>query len=303
MLDLNDLYYFVRVVDSKGYAAAGRALDVPKSSLSRRVLKLEQSLGVRLIQRTSRRFVVTEVGEEFYQHCRAMLVEAEEAESAVRRRVAEPVGRVRFSAPAALGQHVIAELLPRFMVSHPKVQVIARLASAQPDLIDDGFDLALRVHARPLADSSLIQRTVCRVPLVLVAAPALLEKLGARATPGELDGCPGLARDIYIENPVWDLVHRHGGERCQLRFRPLLASNDWTVLSRSARAGVGIAAVPAHVCKHDLDTGALQRVLPQWRADEATLSILMPSRRGVLPAVRAFVEFLVAEIPALVDID
>jgi DNA-binding transcriptional LysR family regulator len=99
MLDLNDLYYFAHVVDHQGFTAAGKALKVPKSNLSRRVLKLEQALGVRLIQRSSRRFVVTELGAEFYQHCRAMMIEAEEAENAVRRRRAEPVGRVRFNGP------------------------------------------------------------------------------------------------------------------------------------------------------------------------------------------------------------
>jgi DNA-binding transcriptional LysR family regulator len=300
MLDLNDLLYFVHVVDRKGFTAAGKALNVPKSNLSRRVLKLEQALGVRLIQRSSRRFVVTEVGAEFYQHCRAMMIEAEEAENAIRRRRAEPVGRVRFSCPPVLGQYVVADLLPTFIRRNPRVQIIERLTSGTVDLSDDEFDVALRVHARPLEGSSLVQRTICRIQLILVASPAFLDTMGRPQEPDDLQDAAGLARDISFERSSWNLERESGGQ-AEIPFKPVFCSNDWATLCRIAVAGVGIAALPTHVCRKEVSCGALERVLPTWRADYATLTLLQPSRRGTLPSVRAFVDFMVRELPTAIS--
>jgi DNA-binding transcriptional LysR family regulator len=299
MLDLNDLYFFVQVVDRQGFTAAGKALNVPKSKLSRRILALEKRLGVRLIQRTSRRFAVTEVGGEFYQYCRAMTVEAEEAENAVRRRLAEPVGRVRFSCPVGLGQQVIADLLPRFLEAYPKVQVVERLTSSAIDLIEEGLDLALRVHGAPLQSSDLVQRALCQIQLILVASPRLLSVTGRPQEPDDLQGAVGLARDASVEGAGWTL-ERDDGMQAVVPFRPVFYSNDWFTLRRMATAGVGIVALPAHVCRGELASGALERVLPHWRSDRATLTILTPSRRGTLPAVRAFIDFLARELPRAV---
>lgn len=296
MLDLNDLYFFARIVECKGFTAASRALGVPKSNLSRRIIKLERQLGVRLIQRTSRHFVVTEVGLEFYRHCQAVSIEAEEAEHTVSRRLAEPAGLVRLSCPVVLGQHVLAEILPRFMRSYPKVRVVQRLATAGADLINEGFDVALRVHGPPLASSGLIQRAVCPVQQVLVASPGFLDGIGCPAHPDALHGVAGLARDAAIDEPGWRLTHADGREAL-VPFQPVFFSNDWLVLQKMAVAGFGVGALPAHACRQELASGALVRLLPDWRGDQASLSMLTPSRRGALPGVRALVEFLLTELP------
>ena len=123
MLDLNDLYYFVQTIEKKGISAAGRALDVPKSTVSRHILALEAALGVRLVQRTTRTFVVTDIGREFYPHAVATLVEAESAEDVVRQRMAEPTGTIRFTCSVALAQLGLAELIPRFITMHPRVRI------------------------------------------------------------------------------------------------------------------------------------------------------------------------------------
>ena len=295
MLDLNDLYYFVQVVDRKGFTAASSASGVPKSNLSRRILKLEKHLGVELIRRSSRRFVVTELGAAFYQHCRAMVIEAEEAEHLVRSRQAEPVGRVRFSCPVALGQHVLADLLPRFMQSHPKVNLVERLTNAAVDLVEDGFDLALRMHANPLETPGLVHRPVCPVQLILVGSPRYLETLGGLADVDALHGAAALAHDAD-EEPAWQLRH-DDGRTAVVPHRRVLCSDDWMTLNKVAMAGLGIAALPPHVCRDQLATGALQRVLPQWHAGQALLSMFTPPRRGTLPAVRAFAEYLLKELP------
>jgi DNA-binding transcriptional LysR family regulator len=299
MLDLNDLYFFAQVVERGGFTQASKALAVPKSNLSRRIQRLETTLGVRLIQRTSRRFVVTEVGAEFYEHCRSMAIEAEGAESAVRRRLVEPAGRVRFSCPVALGQNAIADLLPQFVSAFPKVRIVERLTSGMPDLIDEGFDLALRIHAKPLPSSELVQRSVCAIQLIMVASASLLEHTGRPSHPDELKGARGLARDVYAEDAVWELGH-DDGQMITVPYEPVFCSNDWLTLRKMAAQGIGIAALPAHVCRSELACGVLERVLPEWRSDHATLSMLMPSRRGALPSVRAFAEFLIRELPRAV---
>jgi DNA-binding transcriptional LysR family regulator len=301
MLDLNDLYFFAQVVERKGFTAASRALGEPKSNLSRRILRLEQALGVRLIQRTSRHFVVTEIGEEFYQHCRAMTIEAEAARSTIQKRLSEPAGLVRLSCPAVLGQHVLADLLPQFMRAFPKVRIVQRVTTAGVDLINEGFDIALRIHGPPLADSGLVMRRVCGVQLVLVASPAFLDAIGRPSGPEDLAGMAGLTRDPTIEQPVWSLRHADG-RSADIPFAPVFFSNDWHVLQRTAAAGMGIAALPAHACRAELASGALEQVLPGWRGDQASLSLLTPSRRGMLPGVRALVDFLLAELPAAVEL-
>ncbi|QCI64378.1 LysR substrate-binding domain-containing protein [Phreatobacter stygius] len=300
MLDLNDLHFFARIVECKGFTAASRTLGVPKSNLSRRIIRLEQQLGVRLIQRTSRHFVVTEIGQEFYQHCRAVSIEAEEAEHAVNRRLAEPAGLVRLSCPVVFGQHVLAEILPGFMRSYPKVRVVQRLATAGSDLINEGFDVALRVHGPPLASSGLIQRTVCRVQQVLVASPGFVAGLGRLDGPDDLRGVAGLARDAALDEPDWRLRHDDGRE-VLVPFQPVFYSNDWLVLQKMAVAGFGVAAIPAHACRAELASGALVRLLPDWRGDQASLTLLTPSRRGALPGVRALVEFLLKELPPAIE--
>ncbi|MFD2273674.1 LysR family transcriptional regulator [Undibacterium arcticum] len=171
-LDLNDLYFYVQVVDRNGFTAAAQALGVPKSRLSRRIAELEKSLGVRLLHRTSRRIAVTDIGAEFYRHCAAMITEAHAAEDAVHRTLAEPVGTINISAPGAMGELVLGELLPRFMTTYPKVRVVTQITNRRVDLVDERIDVALRITAEELESSSLVQSNLCSVPWVLLASPS-----------------------------------------------------------------------------------------------------------------------------------
>jgi DNA-binding transcriptional LysR family regulator len=299
MLDLNDFYYFVQVVDRKGFAAAGRALGLPKSSLSRRVIELEARLGVRLIQRTSRSFVVTDVGLEFYRHARAMLVEAEAAESAVRQRLAEPSGTVRFTCAVAMAQSGVAELVPRFMARFPKVELVQHATNRYVDLVDEGFDVGLRGHSEPLPASSLIQRPLAAMPWHLFAGPAYLERAGTPETPAELASHAGLALGYRAEETAWRLSDAGGGTAV-VPFTPRLRSDDMLTLIKAAEAGIGIVALPSPLCRAEIRAGTLRRVLPDWIAGDARTTLLIPSRRFLLPAVRAFVDFFVAEFPLAV---
>jgi DNA-binding transcriptional LysR family regulator len=205
MLDLNDVYYFVQVVENKGITAAARALDLPKSSLSRRILALEAALDARLIQRTSRRFVVTEVGEAFYKHALAMLVEAEAAENVVRQRTAEPSGTIRLSCSVAFAQLALADLIPQFMAAYPRVRIIQHATNRQVDPVQDGFDLCLRAHSTPLPDSTLVQRPLALTPWHLFAGPAYLKRNGMPDTPAALSAHDGIALGGMHDTHAWQL--------------------------------------------------------------------------------------------------
>ena len=186
MQDLNDLYYFAQVVEHRGFAPAGRALGVPKSKLSRRIALLEERLGVRLIQRSTRHFSVTEIGQTFYVHCKAMLVEAGAAEEAIALIRSEPHGVVRLACPVALLDTRAGPMLAAFMVEHPKVALHLEATNRRVDVIEEGFDMAIRVRPPPLEDSDLVLRPLAEFSQCLVASPALLQRHGTPQGPADL---------------------------------------------------------------------------------------------------------------------
>jgi len=300
VLDLNNLYYFVQTVEKKGISAAARALDVPKSTVSRHILALESALGARLIQRTTRRFAVTDVGQEFYAHALATLIEAETAENVVRQRVAEPSGTIRFTCSVALAQLGLAELIPRFMTLHPRIRIVQHATNRLVDPVQEGFDVCLRAHWTPLPASSLIQRHLVDIPWHLFAGRAYLARKGTPAQPDDLAAHDGVGLRQTEEAHLWSLTHeKHVERKAAIAYAPCLQSDDMGTLKVAART-LGIAALPAYVGRKEVESGLLVRVLPEWHAGIATLTLLMPSRRGLLPSVRAFIDFLSTHLPPVV---
>src|SRR5690606_32951107 len=186
MRDLNDLYYFVQVVDHAGFAPAGRALGMPKSRLSRRVALLEERLGTRLIQRSTRRFIVTEAGRTYYNHCKAMLLEADAADEAIAMNQAEPRGIVRMTCPIALLEARVGDMLAAYMLRYPREERRVAASDRRVDVVGEGIDIAIRVRTPPLEDSDLVLRVLAERGQCLVASPALLERCGRPASPDEL---------------------------------------------------------------------------------------------------------------------
>jgi DNA-binding transcriptional LysR family regulator len=294
--DLNDLYFFAAVVEHGGFSAAGRALGIPKSRLSKRVAQLEERLGVRLLQRTTRRFVVTEVGERFYNHCRAVLEEARAAQDAVDELSAEPRGTVRVSCPISLTQTVVGYLLPDFMAKYPKVQVRLLSSDRRVDLIGEGYDIAIRVRTKLDTDGNLVMRSFGQSEVVAVASPALLDELGRPQAPDELARLPALSNFEHDGPQVWTLVDA-AGEAVEVEMQARLVCGDFGVLLESARRGMGVALLPEYIAAPAITSGELEVVLPEWSAPQGTMHFLYPSRRGLLPAVRAFVDFLAERLP------
>lgn len=295
--DLNDLYFFAAVVEHAGFSAAGRALGVPKSRLSKRVAQLEDRLGVRLLQRTTRRFVVTEVGERFYGHCRAVLEEAQAAQDAVDELRAEPRGVVRLSCPVSLAQTVLAYVLPDFLAMYPKMQVRVFASNSRVDVIGEGYDLAIRVRNKLDTDANLVIRTFGQSRTQLVASPALLDAEGRPTQPSELSKLPVLSMREHEGAQVWELMDAQG-KQTHVEVKARLISGDFAVLLESARRGMGVALLPEFVCAAAITTGELEVVLPEWSAPEGTMHFVYPSRRGMLPGVRALVDFLAERLPA-----
>lgn len=290
--DLNDLFFFAAVVEHGGFSAAGRALNVPKSRLSKRVSQLEEALGVRLLQRTTRKFVVTEAGERFYRHCQAMLAEARAATEDAVSLGGEPRGPVRLSCPVSLTQSLLAPLLPAFLTQHPQVQLRVLSSNRRVDVIGEGYDVAIRVRDKLDSDAELVARSFGPRRVVLVASPAFLVEHGEPESPQELSRLPVLSIFEHEGDQAWELYDR-ACTRTTVSVQPRLVTGEFRLLIEAAVQGVGIAWVPESSCMEELRSGRLRIVLPEWGLPQGILHIVYPSRRGMLPAVRALVDFLV----------
>lgn len=292
MQDLNDLFYFAAVVDHGGFSAAGRALGVQKSLLSRRVLALEERLGIRLLNRSSRRFSVTDVGREFYDRCVAMLVEAEAAEQVAAQVQGEPRGIVRMSCPTALLSFQFSDLIARFMMINPQVQILLESTNRRVDVISEGFDLAVRVRFPPLDSSGLVMRRLDESVQCLVAAPKLVD--GHLQSPADLHGLPSLDQARPTREHSWRLIHADG-KVATVPHTPRLVTDDMSVLRDAAICGAGVVQLPAIFVSNDVKRGRLVDVLPGWRPESGIVHAVFPSRRGLLPSVRALLDFLARE--------
>lgn len=300
MQDLNDFAWFVRVVEHGGFAAAGRALDIPKSKLSRRIAQLEEQLGVRLIHRTTRQFSVTEVGQTFYQHCKAMLIEAEAAQEAIAALQAEPRGSVRLTCPVTLLHVHVGPMLARFMLRYPGVQIQLEATNRRVDLIAEGVDVAIRVRPRPFDDSDLVMRVLADRGHCLVASPSLVAASGKPRSPDELSRWPGLSIAAGKHIHKW-LLDGPEGAKAEVHFTPRLITGDMLALREAAVAGVGVVQLPILMAREQLANGSLVRVLDEWEPKREVIHAVFPSRRGLLPAVRALVDFLSEEYAQMIE--
>lgn len=290
MRDLNDLSFFAAVVANGGFSAASRALALPKSRISRRVAALEQQLGVRLVERSTRRFNVTEVGQDVYRHARAALAEAEAIEDVASRLQAEPQGLVRIGCPQGAARMVAAEL-PRFLRRYPRLRVQVIVTNRHVDLIEEGVDVAIRVREQLDKDADLQVKIIGRTRSMLVASPALLDDLGRPATPADIASYPTITQTERPGLERWTLLDAEG-HQAVVSHDPRLSAGELSILRQAAIDGMGIAYLPEFACRDPLIEGRLERVLPTWGGPERIVHLVFTSRRGLLPGVRAAIDFL-----------
>jgi DNA-binding transcriptional LysR family regulator len=287
--DLNDLKLFAAVVAQGGFSAAARALSIPKSRISRRISQLESDLGVRLVERSTRRFAVTELGQEVYRHARAALAEAETIEESAARLKSEPQGLVRMSCPPG-ADRLIGFKLPEFLAKHPKLRLQMLIGNRRVNLIEEGVDIAVRVRERLDTDADLQIKILGRTVSRLVATPALIERYGAPSNLEELKKFPTLGFTDLGGIDRWTLIGPNKEEE-SFAHEPRFAATDLDMLRYAALEGLGIAFLPELQYRLHVAHGELKLLLPEWSSREATLHLVYTSRRGLLPSVRAVLDF------------
>lgn len=285
-VELELMGLFATVVEQGSFTGAAELLGMPKSSVSQKISRLESQLGVRLLQRTTRRLSLTPQGEIYVEQCRALLALASSANLAMARLRAAPAGRVRITAPEATGTLLLGRILAEFRALYPEVVLELTLCDEQLDLVGEGYDLALR--AAPLKDSSLICRRIGQVPRHLVAAPAYL---AAHGMPQQLSELGRYACLVHTSLPVWPL--QEGGWRPQ----GACISNSLLALRELAINEGGIALLPHHVCEGDLASGRLQKVLPELAVPPNPFYLIYPSREHLAPALRSLMDFVAERLP------
>lgn len=285
-VDLNQMLVFVEVVRAGSFTGAGRALGMPKSSVSRTISSLEQRLGAQLLQRTTRKLRLTDVGEDYHRACRVVVAEARAAEERVAEMHERPCGRLRVTAPPTFA--FLGSILAEYLRRYPEVRVELVSAERLVDLVGEGFDVAVR--AGRLADSSLISRRLGIVTRILVAAPRYVEEAGTPSAPADLREHATIRFGGGREGDTWTL--RSGRKAVEVRPEPRLVVDDYDLLLRAACSGAGIALLPTYVCRRAVDEGRLVHLLTDWAAPEIPVHAVYPQRRGGAMKLTAFLDLL-----------
>lgn len=300
MQDFNDLFYFAMVVEHGGFAQAGRALNMPKSKLSRRVSLLEEQLGVRLIHRSSRQFSVTELGRSFFDHCKAMIAQADAARALVDLTRTEPCGLLRITCPNDLLLAGVSQMVADYIAANAKVSVHLKVYNRQVDIIAEGFDVAIRESSGQLNDSELIQRVLAKRKCVLVAHPDVLRGAAQPVGPPDIGAFPTLDLGNQKTLHEWSFEHTDGAV-ATIRHQPRMVTDDISCIYHATLGAAGVAILPQAMVVQDLDAGRLVQLLPGWTAPSHVVHALLPSRRNLLPSVRSFVDHLVERFSVLSD--
>lgn len=292
---LTALKVFRHAVELGSFAAAARHLELSAAAASKNIQELEAHLSARLLNRTTRRMSLTEAGELYYGRVARLLDELDESDGMIRAMHSEPRGRLRVSAPMSMTLVCLSSAIPRFLARHPQLSLELQLDDRRVDLVDEGFDLAIRGTA-DLEDSSLVARKLMTMTHVVCAAPSYLERRGAPSTPAELVDHDCVEFSLAKHANSWSF--ERGGRRVRQRVRARYQVGSSLAVRDALREGLGLGLIPRVYVREDLERGRLRTVLDDWQAKQATLYAIYPSRRYVVPKLRAFLDFLVEEFAA-----
>ncbi|MFW2162735.1 LysR substrate-binding domain-containing protein [Acinetobacter beijerinckii] len=298
MNSFDDFHYFYLVVKHGGFSAASEAENISKSKLSRRIIELENKFNVNLIQRTTRHFKVTELGQEFYDECCKVIAQVECAENVLLKQKSEPQGLVKISCPPLMMHFQIRKLLNQFLKTYPKVEIALELTSRRVDVLHDDIDIAIRTSFEPNEDSSLIIRDVIQTEHCLVAAPELLQ--GKQITHySELSGYPSVALGIQKNQYIWHLCGVNHDEIVDVPYSPRVRSNDLAGVYYAVSDGLGIADLPYLTVQADIEKGKLIHILPEWKSNRGTVQLVYASRKGQRLVVEKLLEMLIENLRRL----
>lgn len=295
MLELKDLLAFTRIVEAESLTKAGRSLGVPKSTISRRMTRLEEHLGAQLIRRSTHNVTLTEQGALFYEYCQRCIGLLRDGERAIQNQQRNPQGLVRIVVPHELDRSVLGPLMTDYLEAYPDVRLVSVVANDQVELLRDGFDVAIVVGALPLAESSFIATKLGDAEYGIYAAPTYVERKSMPQSHVDLARFDLLAWGEIDVRATWRL-HNGDGEEVAVEFKPRLVCNDLMLLRQAVLSGLGIAALPSFICKHDLASGRILEVLPGWNAESTRFSAVFPNHRAIPPHVRTLIDFLVERL-------
>lgn len=291
MIDLNQMYYFAKIVEYGGISEASKHLRIPKSKLSRHLAALEDELGVRLIHRTTRQFSVTDIGQTYYVHCQSMLEKADIAQASIMEAQAKPRGLIRITCPVTLLHLSVEEMVTSFLQENPEVDMIVDATNRRIDLVHEGVDIALRVIKPPFEDSEYVMKRLGVRKQVLVGSPELIQRYGGVESPKDLHQYPSMAHSQHRDRNQWDLLDSDKN-LMTIHYHPKFMTTDLSLLKKSALNGIGITKIPLMVVYDEIKEGRLVEILPHWHFEDEIVHAVYPSRRGVIPAIRAFLDHL-----------
>ncbi|MBI1251119.1 MAG: LysR family transcriptional regulator [Alphaproteobacteria bacterium] len=289
-MDLDALRDFVAVIEAGGVTSGAARRGAPKQTVSRRLLALETMLGARLFDRSNRALRLTPEGQLLQERARRLLADFDETRRLLADRASAPAGLVRLSAPVLLGQTLLGRLAARVLARHPEITLEIVLSDRRVDLIEHGFDVAIRVGRHD--DSALVSRVFARASTIVVAAPSAIAQHPRVRSPRDLARVPCiLFGETTGAGAAWTLQRGESTQKIKVAGR--LAASSLQLCFDAACAGGGFASVPAYIAADAISTGALRRVLPTWRTGEVDMRILYPSRRLMSPRLRAFIDLAV----------
>jgi DNA-binding transcriptional LysR family regulator len=296
--DLNDLRFFAEIVERGSFTQAAQALGVQTSRLSRRVSALEAELGVRLLNRTTRRLSLTDAGKNFHEHCMAIVAHSQAAYEEVEKTRSKPQGVVRISCPIGMLEYGMSQILMGYLESNPDVRLILDATNRRVDVIQEGLDLALRVRRPPLADSELVIRQLWKSNSILVASPGLMARHPPVSSLEDASRLPTLSMGNISERYEWTF-YRADGSALSATHKPRLATDDLATLRLAALKGMGVSELPRELAEQHLQDGSLVHVLPELKSIEAIAHAVYPTRRGMVPAVATLLDTLAREAPTM----
>lgn len=290
--DLNAMALFVRVVENKSFSEAAKRVGIPISTVSRKVSELEKSLGIRLLERTTRKLRLTEIGKDYYEYCRRGLEEFEAGTLMINDKQSEVSGTLRFSAPPNLAEVLIAPMVCAFQAKYPRVKIKTFITERNLDLIEDGVDITLRVG--DLDDSNLIAREIIQYRHLLVSTNKYLASATSLQHPKDLENHRLITFGAWHEQTVWKLYNR--GRTQKIKVNEILNINDYTGILYAIEKNQGIAEIPSIICNSHIKSGRIVEVLPNWNLPNTKLSVVYPSNQNVSRIVRLFIDFCVQHV-------